>query len=125
MNKLEDDDKPEPHLPRTQERNKRVKSAFRTCNLKLFEKERSSDGRSSAGLSRHSKFRNSVKVGPNHFMASRADPPMPQSYLERTSTTGFVRTAAADKDDMVSVISQARSLLSDGKLNASMNAYNM
>ena len=50
---------------------------------------------------------------------------MPQSYLERTSTTGFVRTGPVDKDDVVSVISQARSLLSEGKLNASMNAYNM
>ena len=70
IHKLDDDDKPEPHLPRTQERN-RVKSAFRNCNLKLFEKDRSADGRSSAGVSRHSKLRGSVKVGPNHFMASR------------------------------------------------------
>ena len=75
IHKLEDDDKPEPHLPKTQERS-RVKSAFRNCNLKLLERERS-DGRSSACLSRHSKLRGSVKVGPNHFMATRQDPPLP------------------------------------------------
>ena len=130
IHKLEDDDKPEPHLPKTQERT-RVKSAFRNCNLKQLEKERLSDGRSSACLSRHSKLRGSVKVGPNHFMATRQDPPLPQSHLDRTSTTGFVRTGGAnglnntDKDDIVSVISQARTLLSEGKMNASMNAQNL
>ena len=78
IHKLDDDDKPEPHLPRTQERD-RVKSAFRNCKLKMLEKDqRSSDGRSSAcGVSRHSKLRNSFKVGPNHFMASKYDPPLP------------------------------------------------
>lgn len=92
----------------------------------MLEKDRSADGRSSACLSRHSKLRSSVKVGPNHFMASKHDPPLPQSYLERTSTTGFVRTGPNnDKDDIVSVISQARSLLSEGKMNASMNAHNL
>ena len=56
---------------------------------------------------------------------------MPQSHLDRTSTTGFVRTGGVnglnntDKDDIVSVISQARTLLSEGKMNASMNAQNL
>ena len=83
------------------------------------------DGRSSAGLSRGSKFRNQAnKVGPNHFMAY--DPPMPQNSMERVSTTGFVRTAkGGDRDDIVSVISQARSLLSEGRLNASANGFNL
>ena len=31
------DEKPEPHLPRTQERNGRVQSALRKCNLKRFD----------------------------------------------------------------------------------------
>ena len=51
------------------------------------------------------------------------NPPMPMTYNDRTSTTGFVRTSNAnDKDDVVSVISQARTLLSEGRLNASYNA---
>ena len=35
--KLDNDDKPVPHLPKTQERMKRVQSAFRQCGLKRFE----------------------------------------------------------------------------------------
>ena len=120
---LENDEKPEPHYPKTQEREQRVKSAFRNINLKMFERDRSSDGRSSAGLSRSSKFRSSVKVGPNHFL-SKNDPPMPGNMLERTSTVGYVRPLA-DKDDVTSVISQAKTMLSDGRLNATAFAYNL
>lgn len=50
---------------------------------------------------------------------------MPHNSMERVSTTGFVRTAkGGDKEDIVSVISQARSLLSEGRLNASGNGIN-
>ena len=45
---------------------------------------------------------------------------MPNSYMDRAST-GFVRTTGPN-DDVVSVISQARSLLNDGRLNSSMHA---
>ena len=90
----------------------------------MFERDRSSDGRSSACLSRSSKFRGSVKVGPNHFL-SKNEPPMPgNNMLERTSTVGYVRPMA-DRDDVTSVISQAKTMLSDGRLNASANAYNL
>ena len=34
-----DDEKPEPHYPRTQEREKRIKSAFRHCNLKILDRD--------------------------------------------------------------------------------------
>ena len=52
------------------------------------------------------------------------DPPMPHNSMERVSTTGYVRTAkGGDRDDIVSVMSQARSLLSEGRLNATANGY--
>ena len=51
--KLREDEKPEPHLPKTQENDKRVKSAYRNINLKIFDRdnkgaemENSIDGRS-------------------------------------------------------------------------------
>ena len=77
--KLENDDKPEPHLPKTQERMKRVQSAFRQCNLKRFEEAsmKSMDARSSANMSTFSKFKNPGKVGTNHYMAGRGEPPLP------------------------------------------------
>lgn len=46
------------------------------------------------------------------------------NMLERTSTVGYVRPMA-DRDDVTSVISQAKTMLSDGRLNASANAYNL
>lgn len=33
-----DDEKPEPHYPKTQEREQRIKSAFRQCNLKMLDR---------------------------------------------------------------------------------------
>ena len=55
-----DDDKPEPHYPKTQEREQRIKSAFRQCNLKMLDRgadTQSVDGRSVSSVSRYSKFR--------------------------------------------------------------------
>ena len=73
------------------------------------------DGRFSACGSRYS---NQRRVGPNHFMARQHEAPMPRGYMD-TKSVGYVRTI--DKDDVVSVISQAKSLLSDGRLGLSYN----
>jgi len=133
--KLDDDEKPEPHLPRNQERDKRVKSAFRNVNMKLYDNRftdtRSNDGRSSVCLSSHySKMRSSAhRVGPNHYLAHKNEPPMPAQFDQQSSTTGYVRNHHGvgtnhGKEDIVSVISAAKSLLSDGHLNSSLQVLN-
>ena len=76
---------------------------------------KSLDSRSSATLHQYSKFKSSIRLGPNHYMAGRVGEALP-SQPDRTSSTGYVRN---DRDDVTSVISMARSLLFEGKLNAS------
>jgi len=99
---------------------KRVKSAFKQCSLKRFDLEssaqRSTDGRSSAGQSSYGKFKSKQRVRNNHYLAGRVgEYPLP-SQPDRQSNVGYVKT---DKEDIASVMSAARSLLVEGKLNSS------
>ena len=84
--KLADDEKPEPHLPRTQQHNKRVKSALRNYNLNLLDKDANSECRSSLGFSRHNKLRSSMKDRPNHFLSQKGyDLHLPLSRINQNS----------------------------------------
>ena len=68
-------------------------------------------------MATYSKFKNPIRAGPNHYMAGRGEPPLPTNQGVN-QPTGYVRYN--DKDDVTSVISLAKSLLVEGKLNAQM-----
>ena len=75
-------------------------------------------------MSGYGKFKSQRGMGPNHFMAQQQhEVPLPKSHMDRNQNTAFIRTVGPDKDDVVSIISQARSLLVDGRLNSSSSPY--
>ena len=91
--------------------------------MRLLDKDINSDGRSTACLSRHSKLRSSLKDRPNHFMSQKGgmnqDLPFTMNRLNQNSKTGYVRLSNGnDQDDVVSVISQAKSMIMEGKLTS-------